>query len=380
MELIVLGWLMLDLTNSPFMVALVGFYRLAPVPILGPFLGVLTDRIDRKIILAVQRGANLINSSLLLTLILTDLVQPWNIALLLVVSGICFAIDATAMPAYAYDVLGAKRIANGMSLDSMIRNLGHIIGPILAGVMISLGDNTAGLAYLALVSCNALAFLLALLLPRLERKGRGPQRSWITSLREGLGYALSIPMVKGVLALTVIMNVLAFPFHQLIPVFARDVLHVGPTLLGVLAASPGIGAMVGSAVVASAPPQKRAGPVFAASCLAQLALLIIFSFSPWFVVSSLVLFIYGLANAIFSPLQSTLILVFTSDEMRGRAMGILTLAIGAGPPGAMGIGITAGALGAPAAVAIASGLGLALVGSSVLRFPALRKPAPPQTS
>ncbi|MBI2166122.1 MAG: MFS transporter [Chloroflexi bacterium] len=372
MEATVLGWLMLELTNSPLQVALVGFYRSVSLPLLGAFSGLLADRANRKHLLIGARFGAVVTSSVLLVLIATGLIRPWSMALLLLLSGVSFTIDFPARPAYVYDLLGPRGVANGMSLDTVGFTISRIVGPVLAGTLISLAGNTAGLAYAVVVALYVLALILVLTLPALERRAAAQLTVW-RSLWEGARYALSVPMVRAVLAGTVVMNLLAFPFQQLLPVFARDVLGGGPVQLGLLFAAGGIGSLAGALAFAVAPPGRRGGPFFGAGCLAILVCLFLFSFSPWFGLSFLLLVLSGLGQAAFSVLQSTLILVSTSDEMRGRAMGMLTLAIGAGPVGTMLVGYLASLLTAPPAVAIATGAGLGLMGVSLVMFPALRK-------
>jgi MFS family permease len=159
----------------------------------------------------------------------------------------------------------------------------------------------------------------------------------------------------------VIMNVLVFPYQQMLPVFARDILQVGPELLGLLVAADGLGALTGALAVATRREMRVQRQIFAGGALMAATLLIGFAFSPWFWLSLPLQFCIGVAESGFGTMQSTIVLLSAPDAARGRIMGILSVCIGVGPLGALWIGFAAGKFGAPIAVATAGALALLLM-------------------
>ncbi|MGH2457240.1 MAG: MFS transporter, partial [Chloroflexota bacterium] len=152
--------------------------------------------------------------------------------------------------------------------------------------------------------------------------------------------------------ITVAMNLLFFPYQQLLPVVAVDVLSAGSVGLGALAAADGIGSLAGTLLIAMLAPRRRNGMFFWLGSLVGGIALIGFSFQREFAIAALLLAIGGFFRAAFSAFQAAIILRNSSDRMRGRAMGILTLAIGVGPFGTLEIGALAQAIGTPTAILI----------------------------
>jgi MFS family permease len=177
----------------------------------------------------------------------------------------------------------------------------------------------------------------------------------------GIQYALRNRVVLGVLCITVIMNALAFSYVQILPVVARDHLGVGPGLMGLLASADGLGTLIGAMLLAALANLPYHGRIFALGALLELICLLAFATSPWYVLSFVLLVGVGLGNAGFSTMQSTIILLSAAPGMRGRAVGILGLCIGSTPLGLLELGALATAVGAPTAIAINAGLGLALL-------------------
>ena len=161
------------------------------------------------------------------------------------------------------------------------------------------------------------------------------------NLLEGIAYVSSNPVILATVLVTLIINLLMFPYVPLVTVVARDVLHVGPTLIGTLQAAEGLGSSVGASLIALAVGLRYHGRVYVGGSLLALLALFAFSVSEWYIVSFPVLFLLGLGMAGFATMQSALVLILAKDEMRGRALGVISLAIGAGPVGSLMIGAVA---------------------------------------
>jgi MFS family permease len=190
----------------------------------------------------------------------------------------------------------------------------------------------------------------------------------------GVQYSWQNRIVLGVLCITVIMNALAFSYVQLLPVVARDHLRVGPGLMGLLASADGMGTLIGALLLATLRNLPSHGRIFALGALLELACLLAFAASPWYASSFVLLFGVGLGNAGFSTMQSTIILLSAAPGMRGRAVGILGLCIGSTPLGLLELGALVAIVGAPAAIGLNAGMGLALWLVAIAFTPLLSRP------
>jgi len=358
-EVAVLGWLVLDLTNSPFQVAMVGFFRTAPLALLGIFSGILAERFDRRRILMIGFALSMLASSALTVLTLTHLVQPWHVFALVFVLGTYWALDFPARHALVRDYLEPEHVVSATSVETMAFTVSRIVGPIIGGGLIALVG--VGGAYVAITAFYAAQLPVLLRLPRPVRRTAFPHGPILSDLMAGVRYVRRNQIVLGVLASTLLTNLLVFPVQQLLPVFARDVLGVGPVLLGLLLAAMGVGTLIGSAVMASVARIPQLGTVFAAGCVTIFAAVILFSFSHSYAISFALLVLAGVGHAAFGSLQSALVLLGTSEEMRGRVLGLLVLFIGMQFLGFLIMGGLAAWVGTPLAVAASAGLGLLLM-------------------
>jgi MFS family permease len=158
--------------------------------------------------------------------------------------------------------------------------------------------------------------------------------------------------VRAVLLVTIAMNTLFFPYQHMLPVFARDVLDVGPVALGALVAADGVGALAGALAIAA----RRGGlghrAIFGTAVLVAPGLLVALAGLRWFPACLALMVVMGLAESGFATMQSTLVLLSAPERLRGGAMGILSACIGTQPLGTLAIGLLAGSLGAPLAFAL----------------------------
>jgi predicted MFS family arabinose efflux permease len=268
-------------------------------------------------------------------------------------------------------MMGPRRVVNAMALDHVGMDGAKMLGPVLGGLLwpvIGLGGCLLLLSVGYLV--NFWIYLGLPPSPPVRPSRPGPV---LRNLAEGLRYVLGHPVILGVVAITVVMNLLAFPYQQMAPVVAKKVLQLGPQLAGLLLAADGLGAFTASLLIASRRDVKRKGLGFILGSALFVSSVLLFSFSRWYLLSFLLLFVAGAGAATFATLQSSTLLVSASDSMRGRAMGTLMLAIGFGPLGALLIGGLASAFGAPLAISLMAGTGALLLALLVWKATALRQ-------
>ncbi|HUP35360.1 MAG TPA: MFS transporter [Candidatus Limnocylindria bacterium] len=351
MDLVLLGWLAFQLTDSPFMVAVAAFARSAPMMLLGPFTGLVADRMHRGRVLVFTQAMGLVTGLALAGLFWAGWGRFWPMVGLEGLFGVLWAIDFPARRTALYALVGPRRVAGAVSLETVSMQVAKMIGPVLAGV--GLARFGPAPCYAAVAALYALGLLIFIGLPaRIGGPSGRDTASVVSSLGAGFREAWREPTVRAVLIITVLMNVLFFPYQHMLPVFARDVLGVGPEWLGALIAADGLGALLGALAIASRRGFLPHGRLFAVSVLIAPFLLLAFTGLRWPWACLAVLVVIGAAESGFAAMQSTLVLLSAPAESRGRAMGILSACIGTQPVGTLWIGFLATGIGVPAAMAL----------------------------
>ena len=370
MDLVLLGWLAFQLTDSPFMVAVAAFARSAPMMLLGPFTGLVADRMHRGRVLVFTQAMGIVTGLALAGLFWGGWGRFWPMVGLEVLFGVLWAIDFPARRTALYALVGPRRVASAVSLETVSMQVAKMVGPVLAGV--GLARVGPAPCYAAVAALYALGLLVFIGLPaRIGGPSGRDTASVISSLGAGFSYAWREPTMRAVLIITVLMNVLFFPYQHMLPVFARDVLGVGPEWLGALVAADGLGALLGALAIASRRGFLPHGRLFAVSVLVAPFLLLAFTGLRWRWACLAVLVVIGAAESGFAAMQSTLVLLSAPAESRGRAMGILSACIGTQPAGTLWIGFLAAGIGVPAAMAL-NGV-VALVAMLPAAWPLVRR-------
>ena len=372
MQMTLLVWLVLELTGSPFLVALVGFFGMIPLLLFGAIGGVLADRIDRRKLLRFTQLLNLAAGLAMLFLLISGTEEYWHSYVVVLVSGLGWAFDMPARRSIVLDVTGRVGVTNAMALDSVGMHASRMIGPALAGILIQIVGLIGGYVVIVALYVVSLGFLTVLRLP--PRELVQTSHSVIRNLAEGFVYVRSNRVILGTVIVTVLMNLLLFPYMQMVPVIARDTLNVGAGLMGILMGADGLGAIIGSIAIASFGQLRYHGRVYLGGSLIGLVLVLAFAASQWFAVSLPVLILLGLGTAGFGTMQSTIIVISASDDMRGRALGVISLAIGAGPIGALLIGAVAETTSPATGITIFAILGILSLSLVALLMPELRAP------
>ena len=351
MDMVLLGWLAFQLTDSPFMVAVAAFARSAPMMLLGPFAGLVADRMHRGRVLVFTQAMGLVTGLALAGLFWAGWGRFWPMVGLEVLFGVLWAIDFPARRTALYALVGPRRVAGAVSLETVSMQVAKMIGPVLAGV--GLARFGPAPCFAAVAALYALGLLIFVGLPaRIGGPSGRDTASVVSSLGAGFREAWREPTVRAVLIITVLMNVLFFPYQHMLPVFARDVLGVGPEWLGALIGADGLGALLGALAIASRRGFLPHGRLFAVSVLIAPFLLLAFTGLRWPWACLAVLVVIGAAESGFAAMQSTLVLLSAPAESRGRAMGILSACIGTQPAGTLWIGFLATGIGVPAAMAL----------------------------
>jgi MFS family permease len=270
-----------------------------------------------------------------------------------------------------HDLLGRAGVTNGVALDSVGMSASMMLGPILAGALITLFDPKGSYVAIVLIYVVSLALVTRLRLTREVWRGGGA--SVLGDLAMGLRYIVGNATMRATILITVLMNLLLFPYMHMVPVMARDVLHVGAVLMGVLQAAAGFGALTGAVVIASAMSIRYHGRLFVAGSMFALTALLMFSLSGSYFLSLATLMALGLGTSGFSTMQSSMMMLVAREDMRGKALGVTSLAIGVGPVGALLVGAIASALSAGIALRLIAVAGILCVGFIAILMPSLRR-------
>jgi MFS family permease len=370
MDQVVLGWVVLEMTNSAWHLAVVAALRWLPLLMFGVAGGAVADRVDRRRLLIGAQGMGLLVCLATALLLATGHFDFGLAALAAFLLGLQWAVDWPTRRALIPDLVGRELTVNAVALEAVSMNLTRVVGPLIAGGLITYVNPAAAFFIMALLYTVEIALLKVMpLAVRGRQVASGPMLRY---LLDGFDKLRGNQPIVGVLLISAFMNVLVFPSQQLLPVFARDVLHVDAIGLGALSAAAGVGSFLGAGAIAFSRSVPRSGLLFWMGSTLMSVCLVGFALSGDFVVALALLAVGGVGHAVFSSLQSTIVLGRASDQLRGRAMGILTLAIGSSPLGALEIGALTVWLGAPFAVALNAGACAVLVGLVAQRLPRFR--------
>ena len=387
MQMTTLSWFVLEQTDSAFSVGLVGFFGMVPFLVLGIFGGYLADVLDRKLLIAVTQFLNLISAVIMCVLLTFGTVEYWYAYIAIIIPGIGWSLDMPSRRSLIMDIMGPQGLTSGVALDSVGMHTSKMIGPALAGALIAFTGVEGSYILLSIVMSVGCFLFLRVNQPnrpnQLQKSvGTTPginnsdkkrlANEVFSNLSEGFKYAFSNQTIVAVIVITVFMNLLLFPYMQMVTVVSKNILHVGPLLMGILMASDGLGALVGSTLIASRNKMLYHGRFFLYGSILSLIALTVFSMSTWYLLSLPLLLILGIGTSGFGTMQSAIVLLVSRPEIRGRALGVVTLAIGAGPIGSLVVGAVSEWIGPADALLFNSILGLILVCLSGVIFPSIR--------
>ena len=359
------AWLVLELTGSPFQLGLVTALQFAPVLVLSPVGGAMSDRFPKRRIILLTQATMMVQAFVLALLVWSGHVQYWHVAVLAAIYGLGRAIDIPARQAYITDLVGKPDLPNAVALNSLVFNGARIVGPAVAGLLI------ARFGVAAAFFLNGLSFVAVLGALLATRTPGNPHPGGRLGLREGLwgalAYAAATPPAAFTLALLVILSLLVINFNVVVPLVARDVLNEGAHGFGLLMSSLGAGAVlagIGLTLLRQGRPTLR---FLAASatvlCVGTAALALV----SHFVATAALLVVLGCFQILFSTGCNTTLQLDTPDALRGRVMGLYALAFaGMTPFGSLLVGTIAEHLGVRAACALGGGAGLVALGALVL--------------
>ncbi len=371
MQQVAQSWLIYRLTHSALLLGAIGFAGQIPSLLFGALGGHVADRHERRRVLVITQSAAMILAFILAALTLTAVIREWEIFVLAALLGVVNAFDVPVRQAFLVQMVEREDLMNAIALNSSMFNGARIVGPAIAGLLVAaIGE---GWCFFA----NAVSYIAVIIgLMMMSLPSLAPQSisgsPW-ENIVEGFRYVASTAPIRALLLLIGLVSFAGMPYTVLMPVFADQILHQGARGLGILMGASGIGALIGSVMLAMRSTVRGLGRWVAVASIGVGASALAFAFSKDFIVSIIVLVPLGTSMLVQMASSNTLIQSMVRDELRGRVMSVYTMMfVGFGPIGALVAGSLAEHIGAPKTVA--AGAVLTILGSIVfsIRLPQLR--------
>jgi MFS family permease len=365
------SWLVFQLTNSAFLLGVVGFLSSIPIFVFSLFGGVLADRLNKRNILIITQTSFMFLAFLLAALTQFKIITPWQIMFIAVLNGLIMAFDAPARQSIIVELVGREHLFNAITLNSVAFNSSRIIGPAIAGVLVSL-IGMSGCFYLNGISF--LAVIIALIYIRLGKGYNENNNSALKDIKEGLIFISRNPLILALVSMVAAMSLFGISYVILMPVLADNVLGVGVRGLGVLMSSTGIGALIGALGLARMGDFKYKGRFLIGTVFLFSIALTFFSLSKNYFLSIFILVFIGYSSVVPLALVNTLLQANVPDKFRGRVMSVFMITFaGTTPFGNLISGSLAQALGVSNALFLCGLICLALFMLINLLFDKLRK-------
>ncbi|GEM_PF-51714 len=351
MQMVAQGWLVYEITGSKLLLGLLNAIAGLPILFLTPFGGVIADHVNKKKLLWYTQLVFALSSFLVGFLISTGQISFAALALITFLVGVANALDAPARQAFVVELTEKKALPNAIALNSIAFNAARIVGPAAAGFIIG-AFGIEDCFYL-----NAMTFFIMMAGLMLIKGDFSPVSKWTSGMLEpffeGARYIYRDKKTLLLMILVAFTSVLVMPYAVLMPVFAKDILKVGPQGLGLLMSAGGMGALLSAFMLAQYSSRINFIKYIIFSTIVVSLSLIAFSISVSFILSCAFLAVLGWGIVSQAACVNTVLQKEVPDRMRGRIMGFYTLSfLGLMPIGGFQAGVTAQYLGAPASLII----------------------------
>lgn len=360
MQQLAQNWLVFELSKSPRMLGLDAFLGQIPILLLSLLGGVIADRRDRRHLLIASQFIQMACALTLTALLVTKTVQVWHILTMSFVVGIAQAFGGPAYQALIPRLVKGEDLQNAIALNSIQFNLARVIGPVIGGIaMTKLGAEWC-------FGLNALSFVAVIIsLVRLHERFTPAESnmSVLESMKEGIRFVRRREGLEPLIVIAFFMTMLGVPLIGFLPVFAKDVFHLGPDAYSILLSVSGLGSVAGALIVAGTGNVQRKGKVTLMILMFLGVLIACFANSSAFWLSCVILFVGGAALIASFAMISSLVQLIATDEMRGRVMSVYNVAFRGGMPiGSLVTGQLITMTSAPLAISINGAL-LAIIGA-----------------
>lgn len=338
MQNIALGWLVYRLTNSVFLLGLVGFAGQIPSLLITPFAGVYADRLNRHKVMIITQMSSMLLAFALAFLVFSDSIQVWHILLLATLNGVVLAVDTPFRHAFLLVMVGDKSLLqNAIALNSTLINSARFIGPTIGGIIIAMVGEAwcffiNGVSFFAVIGA-----LMAMKIDAVHNSHK--DSSVFQDLKEGLRYSYRNLPIRYLLLLVVVTGFFGLPFQVFMPVYAKDILGGGAELLGILTGSMGAGALVGAFYLASQKSSAGIPRIIILTVVVFSLTLMGFAYSTIIPLSIALMFFMGFGIIASFAATNTLLQVIVDEDKRGRVVSLYGMSfMGITPIGSLLLG------------------------------------------
>lgn len=359
MQKLAQSWLVLQLSGSPFLLGLDAFLGDFPILLFSMVGGVVADRMDRRKLLLFSQVLQMTSATVLAVLFATGVVKVWHILCLSFVSGIAQSFGGPAYQALLPTLVGPEDLKNALAMNAAQFNLARLIGPVVGGVALT----QLGPAWcFGLNAMSFLAVIVSLVVIKLSYVPGPSTASIMESMRGGIDFISKRDAMPGLIVLTFLMTMLAGPLIMFLPVFARDILHGGPSQYTLLLSMSAVGSIFGALIVGALGQGKQQGQQALFLLVLLGGLMAAFGISNRLSLSCAILVITGAVLMGAFTTIGTVVQLIVPDEMRGRVMSVYNVAFRGGTPiGNLVAGGLTKVVSTPVIV-LANGMALSVVG------------------
>jgi MFS transporter, DHA1 family, staphyloferrin A biosynthesis exporter len=337
MTLVALNWAVLEFTDSALYLGLINACRMVPAFLLSVPAGVLADRSDRRKLLILLQAGIMLPTFCVGYLLAAD--SPfWLLAVVVTLRSVLMAVVTPVRNSLVPNLVPENQVASAVAVDSAVRNLSRILGPAIAGTLLAVME-VADVFWIS--ACSIVAVLLSLFVVHPESNRDAVSNNIKADIQEAAVYVKNSPSVQSLLILAVVPMVFAFPYTAMMPLFAEDLLQLGPEGLGILLSVAAAGALVGSAWLSLGSETEEAGKWLVCSIIGFGLFLLLFMIAETLVTAAVTMFLVGLASAIYRTMSRVTLQTRVPDRLRGRILSIALMDRGLMPLGAILIGAVA---------------------------------------
>jgi len=362
-------WLVYILTGSKAYLGIIAACQTLPMLLFAVFGGIIADRYSKKKILIIAQWLLMFSAFAMGALVLSGKVEVWHVALLAIISGICAAFAMPARQTFVMEIVGRDDLMNAVGLNSSIFNSARVLGPAIAGMVMSQFD--IGWCFV-LNGFSFIASITSLLMMKIEIIETSKIESIWGSVKEGFQYVYKTKDLFWLFVMVSIVGIFGISHTILVPAFAKDILLVGEWGYGFMMTATGIGALLAALTVATLGTDKNRKKLIVLGMTIFSIAAGIFAVSTNYYLSLFALMLAGCGITTFVTSANTLVQLSTADNIRGRVMGIWTFVFGGMMPiGSLQVGLVAERIGPKNAVLI--GVGICAVAIMVFGLYFLRK-------
>ena len=374
MELVVLSWYVLEKSNSPIIVGIYGALRFSGT-LFAPLIGGLADRTNRRRLLLIIRASYLINGSIILFLIFLNLLDPWVVLLMTFLFVLSKTADFVIKQAIIPNIAGRENINNSVALFRAGNDITQMIGPAIGGLILSTFD--IQISYVVIIVFYLASLLTLMKINKSAITSVSTSRPILADLKQSTVYAIKTPIILGLLALAVIINLTAFPtYFGLISVLAKSTFQTSAANLGFMLGTYSLGAVIGSVFIGSFKKESSLGKILVIGTAIWHIGIIGLSQVTSLNITWPILFFTGLGQSLCVVTMASMLITFTPGTMLGRIIGLRQLAVYALPMGLPIAGVMAELMSVQVALAVDGILGTILLIGAILIWPSIYRNNP----